>query len=244
MRPLSLLLLGKGLHTNLLILAAKQAVEHSSLVLNTVAQRQVLALVDNLLASHGGNLGVSSNGLGKLERLLHQGLIRREGSGSNSPFLSLHAAEGLAGEDELHGLGLSDGTGKALTATSTRDGAELDFGLTEVGLLSAVDQVAHHGELAAATKGVSGNSGQNGLLDLGRQQRPRLDEGLGIGFGKRQGSHLLDVGTSGESLLGAGQDDDIGVVGGVEVVECFVELLDQRCAESVERLGSVQCNCG
>lgn len=54
--PLRLLLFGKSLHANLLVLAAKQAVENTSLKLNSVPQAKVLALVDNLLASLDSNL--------------------------------------------------------------------------------------------------------------------------------------------------------------------------------------------
>lgn len=240
MRPLGLLLLRKRLHTNLLILAAKKAVEDAPLELDSVPQRQVLALVDHLLARLDRHLGVSRNRLRQLERLLHQRLVCRERPRGNPPPLSLGTGEGLARQDELHGLGLAHRACQALAAAGSRDGAQLDLGLAKVGVLSAVNEVAHHGKLAAATQCVARDGGNDGLLDLRRQQRPRLDERLGIRLGEGQRRHLLNICARRKRLLRAGEDNNGGVVGGIEVVERLVELVDERGAEGVERLGSVQ----
>lgn len=208
MSPLGLLLLSKRLHPNLLVLATKQAVEDTSLKLDTVTKRQVLALVDHLLASLNRHLGVSRNRLSRLERLLHQRLIRRECPGCHTPLLSLCSRERLARENKLHGLGFADGAGQALAAARTRDCAELDLRLTKVGSLSAIDEIAHHGELTTAAQRVTRDGRENGLLDLGSQERPGLNERLGVCLGKCKRGHLLDVCAGREGLLGPGQDND------------------------------------
>ncbi len=82
----------------------------------------------------------------------------------------------------------------------------------------------------------------DGLFDLGGQQRPGLDKGLGVGFGKGEGSHLLDVGAGSEGLFGAGQDNDFGFVRGIEFVESYVKLVDKGSAQGIEGLGAVQSN--
>lgn len=56
--PLRLLLCREGRHSNLLVLASKQAMEHSPLILNTFPDAQILALVNDLLASLDSDLTV------------------------------------------------------------------------------------------------------------------------------------------------------------------------------------------
>lgn len=243
MRPGRLLLLGKGLHANLLVLAAKDAVEHTALVLDTVPQRQVLALVDNLLAAQNSDLGVARNRLGRLERRLHQLLVRGEHASSHTPLTGLLTGEGLAGQDQLHGASLADSTGQTLATASTGDGAELDLGLAKVGRLGAVEGVAHESQLAAAAQSVAGDSSDNGLLDAGGHVGPRLDKGIGVGLGEGQGSHLLDVGAGGEGALRARQDNGEDAVGVVELAEGLVEFGDEGRAQGVEGLGAVQGDC-
>ena len=74
------------------------------------------------------------------------------------------------------------------------------------------------------------DSGDDGLLDLGGEERPRLDEGLGIGLGEGEGGHLLDIGASGEGALGASKNDDGGVIRRIEFSKGLVQLLDERRA--------------
>lgn len=239
-RPLGLLLLGEGLHTNLLVLAAEEAVEYSPLVLDAIPQRQVLALVDHLLGALNGHPRIAGDSLGSLQRLLHQLFVTGEGLGRKAPSLGVRTRERLAGQDQLHGLGLPDGPRQPLASTGPGDGAELDLRLPKVGALGAVEDVAHHGQLAPAAQGVTGHGGNDGLLDPRREVGPRLDEGAGVGLGKGEGLHLLDVGPRGEGLLGASQDDDGDAVRGVELGQGLVQLRNQRRAQGVECLGSVE----
>lgn len=181
--------------------------EHPSLELHAVPQTQILALVHDLLAGLDGDPRVSRNGLGRLQGALHELVVRLEGPSGESPFFGVGTGEGAACEDELHGLGLAQGVREALGAAPTRDGAEFDLGLAEVSGLGAVQNVAHHGELAAAAEGVARDGSDDGLLDARDQVRPRLDEGRRVRARKGEGGHLLDVSARRERLFGTRQHD-------------------------------------
>lgn len=226
MGPLGLLLLRKRLHPNLLVLAPEDTVEHPPLVLDAVPQRQVLTLVHHLLGPNDRHLGVARDGLRRLERALHERLVARERPRRQPPLLRLDARERFARQDELHGLGLADRPGQSLATAGAGDRAQLDLGLAEVGPLRAVEDVGHHGELAAAAQRMTGHGGDDGLLDLGRELRPRLDEALRVGLGEGERRHLLDIRTSSERLLRAGQDDDRDAVRCIEVRQRLVEFID------------------
>ena len=57
-----------------------------------------------------------------------------------------------AGEDHVHRLGLAHSTGEPLGAAHPREHPQVDFGLAELGVVSGDDEVAHHGQLAAAAQ--------------------------------------------------------------------------------------------
>lgn len=240
MLPLGLLLLRESLHADLLVLAAEQAVEHPPLVLDAVSQGQVLALIHRLLGRDDGDLRVPRDSLRRLQRALHERLVARESPRREPPLRGVRAAEGLAGEDQLHGAGLAEGAREALAAAGAGDDAEPDLGLAEVGHLGAVEDVGHHGELAAAAEGVAGDGGDDGLLDLRRQLRPRLDEARRVRLGEGQRRHLLDVGAGRERLLRPRQHDHRDAVRRVELAHGLVELGDERRAEGVEGFGPVE----
>src|SRR3546814_3068493 len=73
----------------------------------------------------------------------------------------------LPGKAELHGLGLADETGQALRAAGAGNGADGDFRLAELGAVGGKDEVAHHGDLAAATQRIARHSGDHRLARLG-----------------------------------------------------------------------------
>ena len=120
---------------------------------------------------------------------------------------------------------------QALRAADARHDAERDLGLAEPRSVGGDDDVAHHGELAAAAEAVAGDGGDERLAHLrhagGRRRliaRESLDEG--------KGRHLLDVGAGGEGLLRAGDDDraDIGIR--LEGVERGKQLADRAASLS------------
>ena len=241
--PLRLGLLRKRLHPDLLVLAAEQAVEHTPLVVDTIPQRQVLALVHNLLARLHGHLAVASNRLGRVQCRLDERLIVLEAPRCHTPLLSLHTAEALPGEDQLHSSRLAHGSCEALASPGSGNCAELDLRLSEVGGLGAVEDISHERELTAAAEGVSRDRSDERLGEEAGQVGPRLDELLSVGLGEGEGGHLLNVCASGEGALGAGEDDGADRGGGLELAEGVVEFGYDGGREGIERLGAVEGNC-
>lgn len=238
--PLRLRLLRKRLHPDLLVLAAEQAVEHTPLVVDTIPQRQILALVHHLLARLHGHLTVRCNRRGRVQRGRDERLVVLEAPRCHAPLLSLHSAEALSGEDQLHSPCLANRSREALAATGSGNRAELDLGLSEVRRLGAVQNISHERELATAAEGVSGDRGDERLGEEGGQVGPGLDELLGVGLGEGEGGHLLDVCAGGEGALGAGEDDGADGGRGLELAEGLVEFGYQGSGEGIERLGAVK----
>ena len=137
--------------------------------------------------------------------------------------LGLLGAHHAAGQAHLHGLGLADEPGQALGAAHARHDAELDLGLAELGVVGRDDEVAHHGELAAAAEREARHRGDHRLAPA-RHLLPAGEEIGQIGVRVGELRHLLDVGAGREGLLRSGDDDaaDIGVR--LEGVEGLVHL--------------------
>ena len=66
--------------------------------------------------------------------------------------LGLGRVHHAAGQDHVHRLGLADRARQPLRAADAGDDAELDLGLAELGVVGGDDDVAQHGELAAAAE--------------------------------------------------------------------------------------------
>ena len=136
-------------------------------------------------------------------------------------FLRVHHA---AGQDQVHRFGLADRAGQPLRAADAGNDAELDFRLAELRVVGGDDEVALHGEFAAAAERKARDRGDHRLARRGGAIPVRgeiAEESIGEGLVR----HLLDVGAGGESLVRAGDDDaaDIGV--GLERVERRVKFV-------------------
>src|SRR4029453_8028633 len=101
------------------------------------------------------------------------------------------------------------------------------------------DDVASHGELAAAAERIAGDRGNDRLATArdsieGREKVPAisLDEGLLV--------HLLDVDASREGFLVAGDDNAADRRICLEGVERAVDLADELRVERVQRMRAVQ----
>src|SRR3546814_17649494 len=79
--------------------------------------------------------------------------------------------------------------------------------MAERGAGGVKDEVAHHGDLAAATQRIARHSGDHRLARLGEALPALGDEVFGIGLLIRLVFHLLDVGAGGKGLLGTGKED-------------------------------------
>lgn len=193
--PLRLLLLREGPHSNLLVLGSEETVEQSPLILNTLLQRQLLALIHNFLARQHSNTAVTRDLRRRCNRFLQQLILaplndlRRK-----TPVPSILATEVIPRQDNLHRPALSNGASETLRRTGTGDNTKLDFRLSEGSGGGAMQHVAHEGKLAASTEGVAGDGGDDGFADCVGKVRPGGDEVLGVGRGKGKGFHFFDVG--------------------------------------------------
>lgn len=214
--------------------------EHSPLVLHAIPERQVLALVHDLLRRHDRDLAIPRNCLSGLQAALNQLLPGGKGPCCNTPLPSLLSGEVLPRQDQLHGASLPNRPRQPLAASGTWNRAQLDLGLAKVRSFCTVQDIAHQGQLTAAAEGVPGNSGDDWLLDVRGQRGPRFDEGSGVGLAEGQGGHFFDIGASGECPLGAGEEDGSYIGGGIELCEGLVQFGDKGCAKGVESLGAIE----
>ena len=122
--------------------------------------------------------------------------------------------------------------------------AQVDFGLAEFGGVGGDDEIAHHGQFAAAAKRVTRNSGDDRLaaaqdrLGLGREKVFGQDLVEGF-FG-----HFLDVRPGGKGLVRAGDDDAAHLVVLGRLGDGCAEFGQQFPIERVQRIGAVQADGG
>lgn len=181
----------KRRHALLLVLGRKRRVEQPPLKLETLAQRHFVRLVHGLL-DHNRNRGRhGSNLLGELDSLF-EGFFGGEDLRDETGTLGFLGREKVAGKAEFHGLGFSNGLGQALGTTGTGDRAELNLGLAKLGVGTGVDDVAHHGELAAAAERKAVDGSDDRLADAGHVT-PRRKEVVLVVRDVVAVLHFLDV---------------------------------------------------
>ena len=117
--------------------------------------------------------------------------------------------------------------------------AELDFRLAEPGIVGGQDEVAHHGEFAAAAQGIAGHRRDHRLAALA-DPVPGRDEVVDIALRVGQALHLGDVGAGRESLVRAGDDDRADCRIPLEDVERAVDLGDELAVQRVQGLWPVE----
>lgn len=217
--------------------------EHPPLVFHAISNAEVLTLVHDLLAGLDGDVAVTCNLLGRGKGGVDAFLGLVEELCGQPPFGCLLRSNVVAGQDDVHGPALSDGAGQPLATTTARNGAQLDLGLAKGGVGAGIQDVGHHGELAATPKGISIDSGDEGLLEKGHKLGPVLDEVVPVGGAECEVLHLLDVCSGSEGALGAGQDDGTDGVVLLVGAQLGIELEDEGCAECVQGFGAVQLDC-
>ena len=143
----------------------------------------------------------------------------RHDAGDEAGALGLRRVHHPPGEDQVHRLRLADGAGQALGAADARNDAELDLRLAELRGVGGDDDVALHGELAAAAERKARDRRNHRLAGMGEAvpgggEVPH--ERVHVGLAR----HLLDVGAGGERLLRPGDDEaaDPGVR--LERIDC------------------------
>ena len=93
--------------------------------------------------------GVLGEGLGHLQRAVHEGLGGVDGV-DKADLFRLVGLDHLAGEDQFLGLGHAHAAGQALGAGEAGGDAQTHLRLAELGLFGGQDDVAAEGQLAAA----------------------------------------------------------------------------------------------
>jgi len=149
--------------------------------------------------------------------------------------LGLDGVHAPAGEAKLHGLGFADGAGEPLRAAGAGHDAEIDLWLAEGGIVAGKNNVAGHGELAAAAERVARDRRDDRLAAIADAVE-RRDEIAAIGLDEGLLVHLLDVDAGGKRLLAAGDDDAADFRIGLEAVKRAVELLDEERIQRVQRM--------
>ena len=175
---------------------------------------------------------------GDLHRLVEQ-FGRRHHPAHQVRALGLLGIDAATGETKLHGLRLADCARQPLGTAVARHDAERDLRLAEYGGIRRQNDVARHGQLAAAAQRIAGHRRDDRLAAC-TDLVERREKIAAIGFDEILLVHLLDVYAGGKRLLIAGDDDaaDRGV--GLEDLERAVELADELRVESVERMRAVK----
>jgi hypothetical protein len=116
---------------------------------------------------------------------------------------------------------------------------ELDLRLAEAGRVGRNDEIADHGQLAAAAQRIAGNGGNHRLSQIG-DPLPVGEEVVHIGRGIGLVLHLLDVGAGREGLLIAGHHHGADRRVGIEGLERGRKLGNDARAQRVENRRAVQ----
>ncbi len=151
----------------------------------------------------------------------------------------------FAGETEIGRHAFADEARRALRAAVAGNEAEIDFRLTELGVLARDEYVAGHRQLAAAAEREAVDRHHDGLthpLDLAceRLAATRL---LGSRTGRRERVELADVGARGEGLFArACKDDGTNARILFHLGERRAELVQQPASQCVEDGRAVKHN--
>src|SRR6185369_203475 len=127
------------------------------------------------------------------------------------------------GQDQIHGFRFADRVRKTLRAADAGNDSKLDLRLPELRVVGGDHDVALHSELAAATKRKARNRRDNRLACLcgGIPVRNEIAE---ISLDEWLVRHFLDVGSSGEGFVAAGDEHATDLVVGVASFDCLGEF--------------------
>ena len=246
---LLLALLQEGAHALLLVLGGKAHGEQLVLHGDAVVNVHLHAAVDAGLGVLHGDGGVDHEGLCHGDRAVHQ-LLRSVHSVHQADLLGLLGADGLAGEDQLLGLGDAHPAGKTLGAGEAGGDAQAHLRLAELGAALALsigaggqNDVAGHGQLAAAAQGKAVHRGDGGdlqLFDAAHQSAAPLAP-------LAAGSHiqavlLADVGAGHERAALAGEDHGAQLLILLYLADHLLQLGDHSGIQRVQRLRAIDGN--
>lgn len=212
--------------------------EGATLELETFLQSCLVGCVDRLLAELHNQTRVGANLLAQFDCLTQQ-LIGWNNLADQANLFGLLGIDHVAGQAHFHGLRLADNASQALGATSSGNGAQCDLWLTELGLVARINDIAHHCQLTATAEGVTVDSRNDWLLGACHLS-PVVQEITLNALGICVGSHLLDVGASGKSLLASSQHNGGNVAILAIALQGSGKFLHQAIAEGIQCLGAIQ----
>ena len=243
---LLLALLQEGAHALLLVLGGKAHGEQLVLHGDAVVNVHLHTAVDAGLGVLHGDGGVGGEGPGHLHGLVDQ-LLRGIDLIHQTDGLGLLGADGLAGEDQLLGLGDAHAAGQTLGAGEAGGDAQAHLGLTELGAALALgvgaggqDDVAGHGQLTATAQSEAVHRRDGGdlqLLDAAHQGAAPLAPLAARGH--IHGILLADVGAGHEGAALAGDDEGAQLRVLLHLGDHLLQLGDHGGIQGVQRLGAV-----
>ena len=187
------------------------------------------------LAARTASGGIAAIAIGETERRVDR-LRRRDDGRDETGRVRLVGRHRPAGQDQVHGPRHADRPRQTLRPAGAGHDPDPDLGLPELRIVAGHDEVARHGQLAAAPKRIAAD--RRDERDADRPQSiPRVERPLRAQPLRGLVGQLDDVGTGGERpVAGTGQDDDPRPVVAIEVLERVGELRQQLEAERVARL--------
>ncbi|KAG0762508.1 hypothetical protein G6F22_018622 [Rhizopus arrhizus] len=127
-------------------------------------QRAFERAIHAFLGHHHGRQRHRRDDGGGIQGFFHQ-LVGGDHARHQAGALRFFGAHHAGGQRQVHGLGLAHGARQTLRAAGARDHAQLDLRLAELGGVGGDDDVAHHGQFAAAAQRVAADCGDHGLPD-------------------------------------------------------------------------------
>src|SRR5206468_6060568 len=115
--------------------------------------------------------------------------------------------------------------------------AQLDLGLAKSGVVGGDDEVAHHGQLAAAAQRKTADGRYHRLADAADLLPVAADVVLVVDIGKAVLRHGANVGAGREGFFAAGQDDAVGAVISFHGLERGGQFVHQLVVERIVVFG-------
>src|SRR4051794_2713837 len=234
-----LALLDERRHALGAVFERKGRVEQIALDIHALRQRRLERAVDGLFGHRGCGPRHRGDLFGRRQRFFHQ-FVRRYDAADEAGALGFRRIHHASGEAQIHRLGFADRTRQPLGAADARDGAERDFGLAEFRGVGGNDDVAHHGEFAAAAERIAADGRDGGFAASGDAAAANRGEIAGEHVDEAFRLHLLDVGAGGECLFAAGEQDAADLVVGLEIVDGRRDLGKHAERQRVEHFRPVQ----
>src|SRR3954462_13196447 len=213
-------------------------IERASLEVDTRVERRFEGVVDPFFRKPHRHRALRRDLGGHRLRFLEPCLLRND-PGNETELSGLLRGEHPPAQDHVHRHCLADGAGQALRAARAGHHTEIDLRLSELRRFCCDDQVANHGELAAAAEAETGNR-RNERRAQPANRIPAIDASLVVERYGRPGSQLSDVCAGRKGPFVSAQDDAAQRVVGVQPAQRVDELFHQLARQRVQLLRPVE----